>query len=529
MPDRSPVAEPFQLPFYILRAADERLQHLLNENSIGGHAIGIVGPRGSGKSFLIQEACARRAMSSSGSVSAVYVSVEQSGSSVEIARNIVAILCAVILGEIGGFRNVSSADSGRRLSGVASVMIAAGGAAFLVSSIVKTHINAQVGAGVGLLLAAIVLWTLGGRGFPRRLRWKGGYLRLSGWRRRETYKLAAALLETLTTESQFEVTETSGWTAGLKPTVGPNLNASHSVSRKAIPMSLTRLASEYRRLVDTLERKNLLVIGIDGLDELDPRTDMSEILMDLRPFLTTFGCCYLIALADSQAREVSDLWHVGNFIHCEPLTLKEAKEILLRRGELLPDEISTLCYAMSDGHPRTLLKAAGLWFNMSESHSVQGTSNACIALVESELGSLADQLRRAAGKTLEWKFQQALYDWAEQLEESPPTAESTLSVAANIYVSMIGGTLQSIDDVGNLSEFLGNIAALSYLDATLLGLFRDNPDFKFLESVPPHGRKEMSLTELVYARRLINSKIYGPAWKHISSFRAAWQMPSIRA
>lgn len=35
----------------------------------------------------------------------------------------------------------------------------------------------------------------------------------------------------------------------------------------------------------------------------------------------------------------------------------------------------------------------------------------------------------------------------------------------------------------------------------------------------------MSLTGLVNTRRLIDSTIYGSAWKRISSSRAAWQMP----
>ena len=313
------------------------------------------------------------------------------------------------------------------------------GATLLVLSAKGIRINAQTGVGAALVLAGIVgllsqfaghavRLTRTGRAAPTRPVGTDDRVR----RPRELYERAAALAETLEAERKFETTVTSGWTAGLTPAPGVAFGATGSVSKKILPMSLYELAEQYSTLVHDVGHDTPLLICIDGLDKCSPATDIEQILFDLRAFLSVPRCSYLIALAeDLDPRASSRVSLIDEVIHCELLTVDDANRLIDRRVLGLPLGYAALCFTVSAGRPRDLLRATKLVVEPAGDRRNSTLATACQKVVAPiGLREVSEELRCAAWALPSWAHQERLVGLGGcRLSNGYSAAHSILEVA----------------------------------------------------------------------------------------------------
>ncbi len=385
--------------------------------------IGVVGPPGTGKTSLMATACYGSLSPDRPRLLGLRVSVSASADPNEIARQLVLSLCAELLGEQASPRLHRDSNVFARKATLISSVAAVAGAVLLVLSARGVRINTQVGLGWVLLVAGVIgllsrLETRLGR-FTRRTSFQnpagpfsaGGSVR----RPRKLYERAAALAESLDSERRFETTVTSGWTTGLTPFTGLQLNSSGSVSKKLLPTPLSDLAQLYAQLVADVAVDTPLLISIDGLDKCDPNVDIDQTLFELRPFLAARGCRYLIALGEnSEPRAFLRSSLIDAIVRCELLTVDDARRLIRSRVTSLPDAVAALCFAASGGLPRDMLRITQYIHDQLLDWPDLTVASACIAMIQKELQTLSDELRWAARGLPNWAQQQRLFTpWAE--------------------------------------------------------------------------------------------------------------------
>lgn len=495
--------------------------------------ISVVGPPGTGKTSLMSMACYGSLSPDRSRILGFIASVPPSADSTEIARQLVLNLCTALLGERVGprLRGVSNGFTGKAV--LISSVAAVAGSILLGLSAKGIRINSQMGLGWALVLAGVIGIL---SSFVARVgRFKGsGSLQRSAKdffrggrasRPRKLYKRAAELADTLEAERRFETTITSGWTAGLTPLTGLQFGSSGSVSKKLLPTPLSDLAQGFAQLVADVAAETPLLIGIDGLDKCGPGADIDQLLFELRPFLRTRGCRYLIALSEgTEPRSSFRSSPINAVVRCELLTFDDARSLVGHRVVGLPDAFAALCFTTSGGLPGDMLRTTRFVVDRTISQPNLSVGSACNAIVKEELRTLSEELRWAARTPLSWTHQQRLFDWAERLSSSSPKADDLLAVADEIRALAINQSSEASYTSSGLQRVTHRAAALSYFYVTLIDFFTDSLDAEALGRALAPNAASASLDRLAEARRLIELATCGAAWMDVSAFRAEWGM-----
>lgn len=299
-----------------------------------------------------------------------------------------------VLGPLLMPRTVSLGSLVRALSGIA-LLIVSGGLAYRAVSgewpAPSMDSRAWEWAGVAVVLIAAML--------------------AAGWRTRQAL-IEASQVVNLSADAQarlarlhFQRTDTRshGGTLGGPMGTGLSLGTSRELVEQA--MTLPELIHDYRdfveRVVAALQQQEQadvrLVIGIDAIDQIDDEQAACKFLDELSSVFGTPRCVYLISvspgtLAAVDQRTVPLKTSSGGLfdemVWLEPLDLSDAGELLDHRVTGLPAAFLALCYVLSGGLPRELLRVARAIYNTSE--AADGLELACAAhrLVGDEIRAL---------------------------------------------------------------------------------------------------------------------------------------------
>ncbi len=218
-----------------------------------------------------------------------------------------------------------------------------------------------------------------------------GALIVTGWRTRQALIEVCQVL-TLATDAQarleklhFQRTNTHNRAGTLGAPMGTSLNLSSAQSFTEQMMTLPELTDDYRdfaeRVVAALQQviitdknkskreRNVdvrLVIGIDEIDQIEDAQNADRFLTELRSVFGTSHCVYLIPVSPgtlaTDARVVPLKTYGGaifdEMVWVEPLDLPTAGNLLDHRVIGLPVAFIALCYVLSGGLPRDLLRIA---------------------------------------------------------------------------------------------------------------------------------------------------------------------------
>ena len=259
---------------------------------------------------------------------------------------------------------------------------------------------------------------------------------VAGWRTRQALLEVRGVL-TLATDAQdrleklhFQRTESHGYAGTLGGPMGTGVNVSGGQSLTEQMMTMPELVDDYcdfvERVVAALEevirakkerrRKSekgkssrsrvgpldvvpvRLVIGIDDMDQIEDVRAADLFLAELQPVFGTSNCVYIISvspktLADEfgvpARNSVSEVF--DELVWVEPLDLLTARNLLNQRVIGLEDGFIDLCFVLSGGLPKDLLRIARTIFPIKNgtSETTPGLADAAAAAITDELDGLA--------------------------------------------------------------------------------------------------------------------------------------------
>ena len=264
---------------------------------------------------------------------------------------------------------------------------------------------------------------------------------VAGWRTRQTLLELRGVL-TLATDAQdrleklhFQRTETRGYSGTLGGPMGSGVNVSGGQSLTEQMMTMPELVDDYCDFVDRVvaalrevispkkkryrkSRKGKchrseqnaqnaevrLVIGIDEMDQIEDVRAADLFLTELQFFFGTSNCVYLVSISPkalaaadehgvptrNSASAISD-----EIVWVDPLDLTKARELLNGRVIGLPDAFIKLCYVLSGGLPKDLLRIA-----RTVSAIKIGTPVGTSELAQAAATAIADELEILAHRAM---------------------------------------------------------------------------------------------------------------------------------
>ncbi|MFD0316228.1 NACHT domain-containing protein [Streptomyces flavalbus] len=402
-------------------------------------SIGVSGPRGAGKSGLMQWFCTPGPHSSPDDL-LVLVPAPTSYDPREFLIHLFAEVCRRITGDGPG-------DDGRPgpvpggpgravVHRVGALLTTVAGVLTVLATLLWPHLTAAgraatsdparlvTGAGVALIVTG-TLWSLL---LPvRAARHPAGGTQAGAE--------AAAAQHLRALHYQLMVMSSRSAQLALPGGLGVQLAGGTQVQHTQQVLTYPELVSRFRALLDqvALERRALggrVVLGIDELDKLGSAQETERFLNDLKVVFGVRGCHFLVAVSEDAltafGRHVLDVRTVfdsafDRVVAVRPLRLDQSRELLRRRGVWLPEPYLALCQVLSGGLPRELLRTV---MSLATARALRGTTDLPTltrGLLEDDARSvLSAQTRYAA--TLGGDLAPVATRWIAAVSQAPVTA-----------------------------------------------------------------------------------------------------------
>jgi hypothetical protein len=215
---------------------------------------------------------------------------------------------------------------------------------------------------------------------------------------------------------KFQQSYTTGWSGAFKSPVGleGGLNAATSLALQQ--MSLPEIVHGLSDFLALVSRDFKVVIGIDELDKIESEDAAQKFLNEIKAIFGLPGVFYLISVSENAMsnferrglpfRDVFDS-SFDNIVYVDYLSLDAAKRVIDRRILALPDPFAHLCYCLSGGLARDLIRACRSLMELSQPAAPSGTppaepcsnlSHLCHSLVINDLRMKIHATVIAAGR-----------------------------------------------------------------------------------------------------------------------------------
>ncbi|NHO85140.1 NACHT domain-containing protein [Micromonospora sp. CMU55-4] len=500
-------------------AADGRVAWALRE--LEGASIGVSGPRGTGKSTLLQRYCTEQFRATEGDV-LVLVQAPTTYDRREFLVHLFAETC-VRLGAPSPAQPAAHRWRSRiRVLLPAAVVLA--GVALIVVVVLGPRIRAallamwqapRVPAYVlgGLLILTPMLWRL----------WRDLVRRRSTVTPSPSATAAEHHLRTLRFQSVFSRK------AGGKFTVpgGLDLSAEGQVQRTEQLRTYPELVALFRDMLyeAALERRRRgqrIIIGVDELDKIGSVEDAERFINDLKSVFGVRGCYFLVAVSedalaafDRRALGVRTAFDSAFDLVIEvgPLTVAEAGKLLQLRGLSLPEPYLWLCHVLSAGRPRELLRQVMALATISSERRMWDIDKLTVELVAADAASILRAQVRAAetGAT----GQRDAVRWILLVHDVPMTAELLERACTD---------MPSVDRTDPVAAVMVQTQAYLYLAATLLRAFAEDAETTVRALGPISGGPPIERLAQARSRVAVQPDL---AWPAIDDFRRSVGIPSV--
>jgi hypothetical protein len=313
------------------------------------------------------------------------------------------------------------------------------------------------------------------------------------------------------------------------------LGAKQSQQLARVPINYPELVAEFRAFTSRVAEDYRVFIGIDELDKIGSSEIALRFLNDIKSIFGLDRCYYLISVADDalntfRARGIAyrdALDSTFDDIMTVPqLTFEEGSDLLRRRAIGLTVPATVLCFALSGGLPRELIRSARAVADLS-SHPAK-VADVAAALISREVGLQMDVLAallqrsgvvsRTLTNALAWP---GPTDTHSTRLVSDLRTRCDLLLDAYAKVQTAGG--ESLDGPSLATRLVGLLASLtiSLTVAELFGLRHDKSSWQRLV-----GSDGDSVDSFAHAHR----GLYLDPWQsyaEVSAFRQRWFLAAL--
>ena len=341
--------------------AHSRLTIALNRKN--GAAVGVAGPRGSGKTELARAFTELRPSDPKSRTIPLMMWAPVTYDAQTFLLRLLKELCISILatGTVTPGDNglVFTSRSRRVAIVILAAVAAAAGIALVAIKATSTKIGPEVPFGIGGLLiiggAAVAAVVFRPR-WPRR--------RDVGMSQ-ETISRAADLR----TRAEFTETYTRSTQLGISGS-GLSLSATGGTQLARIPLNEVDVVREFYALVRSAEVGGWQVcIAIDELDKMQDDAEAIKFLNHIKVLFPIHNCSFIVSVSENAwarfenrgipFRDAFDS-SFDEIVHVHMLQPRESRDLLKRRNTSISDAQALLCHCLSGGLPRDLLRAIRL-------------------------------------------------------------------------------------------------------------------------------------------------------------------------
>jgi hypothetical protein len=206
---------------------------------------------------------------------------------------------------------------------------------------------------------------------------------------------------------RFQRSYSSGWSGALKIPAGFETGATLGTSLAQKQESLPELVERFRSFVELVTGEySRVIIGIDELDKLKSETDAREFVNGIKAIFNIPNCFYLMSVSENA---ISNFERRGmpfrdefdsafdDIRHVDYLTLDGSRHLLGRRVLNLPEAFLCLCYVLSAGLPRDLIRVTRAMLDHAKMNPANNSMNDIAdALIANEVAKKVRAIEIAA-------------------------------------------------------------------------------------------------------------------------------------
>jgi tetratricopeptide (TPR) repeat protein len=342
--------------------AHSRLTIALNRRN--GAAVGLAGPRGSGKTELARAFTELRPSDPASRTIPLMLWAPVKYDVQTFLLRLLKELCISILATgavTPGDNGLIFTSRGRRMAiAIGSSAAAAAGVALVTIKATGTKIGPEVPFAIGALLIAG-----GGALLAVVLRPRRPHRRREVGMSQETISRAADL------RTRAEFTETYSRSAQLGVSgSGLSLSATGGTQLARIPLNEVDVVRELYNLVRSVAASGWqVVIAIDELDKMKDDAEAITFLNHVKVLFPIHDCSFVVSVSENawarfenRGIPFTDAFDSSfdEIVHVHMLRPRESRDLLKRRNTSISDAQALLCHCLSGGLPRDLLRAIRL-------------------------------------------------------------------------------------------------------------------------------------------------------------------------
>lgn len=390
---------------HVDQPAGERLRTLITQ--LGASAVAISGPRGCGKTTLLRGEADQqyRLPTSTPDSLRVMVRAPVSYEPRDFVIHLYSQLCSTVLDASQPWRRPRRADTHHPVRWIQRLVSLAIAAAVLVLLVQRLSPTSRSPADIDtndtlfiliLLMGGLALnWIVGLVLTPP----SGGPIDPFG---ADLAKIAADAEQRLRRLRYLQVLSAEA-AVGVSR-LGVTMGSRRTRQLAEQVLTLPELTSECRDLLGSIaqlwERRDInpaVVIGIDEVDRIADPADVERFLNGIKAMFDVPGCRYLVTVSEEALahleRSVTEVKDVldstfDEIVRLEPFSLRQAERLLQQRVAGFPQRLVDLCYVLSGGLPRDLVRTARLTVRLANETGTTEVNELAELVIDAEARKL---------------------------------------------------------------------------------------------------------------------------------------------
>jgi len=359
--------------------------------------------------------------------------------------------------------------------------------------------------------------------FPYFSRW-GGYGDY------DNLLMASRLLDATSYQLTFSKSLSASFTLNLRAASLGGQSTS-GISRAQLPLTLPDIVRQFRDFAESISRNGRTLVCIDELDKIADPDDVEKFLNDVKAVFAIPNCLFVLsvsldALRSFEKRGLPTRSAVDSsfdeIVRVGYLDWPSARLLHIRRVTGVPVPFWAICFCLSGGLPRDLVRAARMVFRVAGGRPKR-LNEIVAGMISIELTSRASGI---AGSMLDSEAGLDI-DFADWIT-SVPNSDSIdlwryIDRFRTLTDAMPPGASSKESRLGELLNFVTFVL----LCCTLVQVFTNDLTRQELEDCE-RASEERAFEKLAVARQQI-AVFPANAWRRLVSYRRAWNLTSPRA